>query len=351
MPADLSAPAVRREPMPDLNRPTGCVALADGSLFWGHGFGAEGTAVGELCFNTAMTGYQEIMTDPSYAHQIVTFTFPHIGNTGTTPEDDETAEPVARGMVVRWSVTDPSSWRSAVHLSPWLAARGRVGVSGIDTRRLTRRIRAEGMPHAVIAHAPEGTFDIDALVARARTFAGLEGADLAAEVSPAQSSRWAETGWRWGAGFGRLEAPRKHVVAIDFGAKADDLPLPCGRWKPGDGPARVCDRGRSVRSVARRSVLVQRARRSRGNRCLCRASYPGSARRKPANLRNMPRTPAFGPRAWSEDRENGSWPPRCEPPGEGDCDGSGSHHVDEPRVCGRCDDAAEGGCGDPRLPL
>ncbi|MGF1447681.1 MAG: glutamine-hydrolyzing carbamoyl-phosphate synthase small subunit [Pikeienuella sp.] len=200
-------------------RPTGCLALADGSIFWGYGFGAVGQTVGELCFNTAMTGYQEIMTDPSYAHQIVTFTFPHIGNVGTTAEDDETALPVARGMVVRWPVTEPSNWRATARLSDWLAGHGRIGLAGIDTRRLTRRIRSFGMPHAALAHDPQGRIDSAALVAAARDFPGLEGADLAAEVTPAQSAVWTETGWVWGHGFGGLATPRFRVAAIDYGAK------------------------------------------------------------------------------------------------------------------------------------
>ena len=208
-----------REP----GRSTACLALADGSLFFGKGFGAAGTAVGELCFNTAMTGYQEIMTDPSYAGQIVTFTFPHIGNVGTNPEDEESADPVALGMVVKWDVTDPSNWRAAEHLSAWLSRRGRIGVSGIDTRRLTRRIRDQGMPHAAIAHAADGVFDTDALVAAARAFEGLEGADLAAGVTCAQSYRWDESRWAWGEGFTRQEAPRHKVVAVDFGAKRNIL--------------------------------------------------------------------------------------------------------------------------------
>ncbi|MCH8167907.1 MAG: glutamine-hydrolyzing carbamoyl-phosphate synthase small subunit [Proteobacteria bacterium] len=204
-------------------RPTGCLALADGSLFFGQGFGAAGTAVGELCFNTAMTGYQEIMTDPSYAGQIVTFTFPHIGNVGANPEDDESADPVALGMVVKGEVTAPSNWRAAGHLSDWLARRGRIGVSGIDTRRLTRRIRDLGMPHAAMAHAADGVFDTDALVARARAFEGLEGADLARGVTCKQSYRWDETRWAWGQGFGRVETPRHKVVAVDYGAKRNIL--------------------------------------------------------------------------------------------------------------------------------
>ena len=153
--------------MASTNKPTACLVLADGTVFYGMGFGATGQTTAELCFNTAMTGYQEIMTDPSYAGQIVTFTFPHIGNTGVTPEDDETAEPVASGMVVKWDPTLPSSWRSAERLEPWLAARGRIGIGGIDTRRLTRAIRQQGAPHVALAHDPDGNFDVEKLVAAA----------------------------------------------------------------------------------------------------------------------------------------------------------------------------------------
>ena len=145
-------------------KPTACLALADGTVFYGYGFGATGEAVAELCFNTAMTGYQEIMTDPSYAGQIVTFTFPHIGNTGVTPEDDETAAPVAAGMIVKWDPTLSSNWRATQELSPWMASRGRIGMGGVDTRRLTRAIRQQGAPHVALSHDPEGNFDIDALV-------------------------------------------------------------------------------------------------------------------------------------------------------------------------------------------
>ncbi len=170
-----------------------------------------------------MTGYQEIMTDPSYAGQVVTFTFPHIGNVGANPEDDETAEPFALGMVVKWEVTSPSNWRAAEHLSAWLARRGRIGVAGVDTRRLTRRIRELGMPHVAIAHAADGVFDTEALVAAARGFAGLEGADLARDVTCAQSYRWRETRWEWGKGFGRVDEPRFRVVAVDYGTKRNIL--------------------------------------------------------------------------------------------------------------------------------
>jgi len=204
-------------------RPTACLALADGSLFYGRGFGAVGQVTAELCFNTAMTGYQEIMTDPSYAGQVVTFTFPHVGNVGVNPEDDETADPVAEGMVVKWDPTEPSNWRAAGTLSDWLARRGRVAIGGIDTRRLTRAIRQQGAPHVALVHDPEGRFDPAALVAAARGFAGLEGMDLAREVTCAQSYRWDEMRWAWPGGHTRQEAARHKVVALDYGAKRNIL--------------------------------------------------------------------------------------------------------------------------------
>ncbi len=202
---------------------TACIVLADGQVFRGRGFGASGVAVGELCFNTAMTGYQEIMTDPSYAGQVVTFTFPHVGNVGTNPDDDETAEPVAAGMVVKWDPTAPSSWRAATPLSEWLTRRGRIGVGGIDTRRLTRAIRLQGAPHVAIAHDPEGNFDIADLLARARAFPGLTGMDLARDVTCAQSYRWDEMRWAWPEGHARRTTPGRRVVAVDYGAKRNIL--------------------------------------------------------------------------------------------------------------------------------
>ncbi|WP_120504679.1 glutamine-hydrolyzing carbamoyl-phosphate synthase small subunit [Sulfitobacter mediterraneus] len=208
---------------PTSPRPTACLVLADGSIFYGMGFGATGETVAELCFNTAMTGYQEIMTDPSYAGQIVTFTFPHIGNTGTNPEDDETGDPVAAGMVVKWMPTDPSNWRNVQTLSEWLSARGRIAIGGVDTRRLTRAIRQSGAPHVAIAHDPEGNFDIEDLVTKARAFAGLEGMDLAKEVTCAQSYRWNETRWAWPDGYAPNENPKYKVVAVDYGAKRNIL--------------------------------------------------------------------------------------------------------------------------------
>ena len=203
--------------------PTACLALADGTVFYGQGFGATGTSVAELCFNTAMTGYQEIMTDPSYAGQIVTFTFPHIGNVGVNPDDDETGDPVAEGMVVKWMPTQSSNWRAAQELGDWLAARGRIAIGGVDTRRLTRAIRQQGAPHVALAHDPEGKFDTEALVAKARAFAGLEGLDLAKEVTCSQSYRWDEMRWAWPEGYTRQTDPKHKVVAVDYGAKRNIL--------------------------------------------------------------------------------------------------------------------------------
>ena len=211
---------------PLLARPQGtnaALVLADGSVFWGIGLGAAGTSVGELCFNTSMTGYQEIMTDPSYAGQIITFTFPHIGNVGANPEDVETTTPAARGLVLRADITEPSNYRARQHFDEWLKLRGLTGLAGIDTRRLTRRIRDGGPPNAAIAYALDGRLDVPALLAKARAWPGLEGMDLAKEVSCRQSYRWDETGWVQGAGYGRLETPRHRIVAVDYGAKRNIL--------------------------------------------------------------------------------------------------------------------------------
>ncbi len=213
--------------MPAINqsseKPTALIALADGQLFYGRGFGATGTTVAELVFNTAMTGYQEIMTDPSYAGQVVTFTFPHVGNVGTNPEDEETADPVAAGLVVKWDPTEPSSWRARDDLTGWLAKHGRIGVGGVDSRRLTRAIRQQGAPHVAIAHDPEGNFDVEALVKQAREWKGLVGLDLAKDVTCAQSYKWDEKRWAWPEGYSRREGPGLKVVAIDYGAKRNIL--------------------------------------------------------------------------------------------------------------------------------
>jgi carbamoyl-phosphate synthase small subunit len=202
---------------------TGVLVLADGTVFRGRGIGAVGDSVGEVCFNTSMTGYQEILTDPSYAGQIITFTFPHIGNTGTNPEDIETATPAARGLILRADITDPSNWRSTQHLDGWLKSQNLIGLSGVDTRRLTRRIRDLGAPNGVVAHAPDGNFDLDALAAKAKGWPGLEGMDLAKDVSCRQTYGWDEAAWSIGGGYATQTDPKFHVVAIDYGAKRNIL--------------------------------------------------------------------------------------------------------------------------------
>ena len=211
---------------------TALLVLADGTVLEGYGLGAAGHAVGEVCFNTAMTGYEEILTDPSYAGQIITFTFPHIGNVGTNEDDIETvnmaATPGARGVILRTAITEPSSWRATAHLDQWLKRRGIVGLAGIDTRALTSLIRQKGMPNAVIAHAPDGKFDLDALKKEAREWPGLEGMDLVPMVTSGQRFTWDETEWKLGEGYGRVENGEFHVVAIDYGIKRNILRLLAG---------------------------------------------------------------------------------------------------------------------------
>lgn len=202
---------------------TGVLVLASGEVIWGRGFGAEGQAVGEVCFNTAMTGYQEVMTDPSYAGQIINFTFPHIGNVGTNPEDVEALNPHALGAIVRQDVTDPSNFRSTQHFDSWMKSNGRIGISGIDTRALTRLIRVAGAPNAVIAHSAGGDFDVPAMLARAKAWAGLEGMDLAKDVTTLQTYGWDQGLWRLGAGYAKPTKGSKKVVAIDYGIKHNIL--------------------------------------------------------------------------------------------------------------------------------
>lgn len=209
--------------MKECPQPTACLALSDGTLFYGIGFGAPGICVAELCFNTAMTGYQEIMTDPSYAGQLVTFTFPHIGNVGVNREDDETADPVAEGMVVKWHPTIASNWRAADQLSAWLTRYDRIAIGGVDTRRLTRAIRQHGAPHACLEYSPDGQFETADLVQRAKAFTGLEGVDLAPQVTCTQSYHWDEMRWAWPDGFAHQTNARHRVVAIDYGAKRNIL--------------------------------------------------------------------------------------------------------------------------------
>ena len=212
-----------RDPTP---RPPDCTAalvLADGTLFWGRGLGAIGTAAGEVCFNTAVTGYQEILTDPSYAGQIIAFTFPHIGNVGANQEDIEATTAAARGLVLRVPMTEPASYRATQSLDIWLKSHGLIGIAGVDTRQLTMRIRNLGPPNGVIAHDPQGRIDVPALQARARIWPSLEGMDLAKEVTCRQTYEWGETVWDRERGYGLRQSSRYRVVAIDYGIKRNIL--------------------------------------------------------------------------------------------------------------------------------
>ena len=218
-----SAPLDNTDYSPPHKDITAVLVLEDGQVFWGYGIGKAGDVVGEVCFNTAMTGYQEILTDPSYTGQIITFTFPHIGNVGTNPEDIETTGPAALGMVIREDITSPSNFRNNQPLNDWCRERGLVGISGVDTRRLTRFIRINGAPNGVICHNPEGRFDIPALLEKARAWPGLNGMDLALDVTCKEPYSWEESRWSLGTGYGKLEQPRAHVVAVDYGIKRNIL--------------------------------------------------------------------------------------------------------------------------------
>ena len=200
------------------------LVLSSGHVFWGKGLGAKTKKVGELCFNTSLTGYQEILTDPSYAQQLITFTFPHVGNVGTNEEDNEIGSPFALGAVLRADITNPSNWRSAQELSAWLSSRDQVAIAGVDTRTLTQIVREESAPTAVLVNF-EGSEapDVDALIADAKAWPGLKGMDLAKQVSTRQTYAWDETAWTLGEGYGSLAAPKRHVVAVDFGAKRNIL--------------------------------------------------------------------------------------------------------------------------------
>jgi len=202
---------------------TAVLVLSNGTIFHGFGAGSTGETTGEICFNTSMTGYQESLTDPSFAGQIITFTFPHIGNVGFNDEDIETGGIAANGLIIRTDITNPASWRAADHLDNWLKSKNLIGISGIDTRRLTHVIREMGAPNGIIAHNPEGIFDLDGLKQKAAAWPGLEGMDLAKDVSCKQAYEWRETKWDINAGFGELQTPKRHIVAIDYGIKNNIL--------------------------------------------------------------------------------------------------------------------------------
>ena len=209
--------------LPVRRGPRAALVLADGTVFLGPGLGATGAVVGELVFNTAMTGYQEILTDPSYAGQLITFTFPHIGNVGVNDEDIEAINCHARGVVLRAPISEPSNFRAAQHLDRWLAARGLIGIAGVDTRRITRHLRDTGAQAAALGLEHDQEPDLEHLGEMARAWPGMEGMDLASEVSCRQRYAWDETSWRYPQGYGRLEHGRHHVVAVDYGIKRNIL--------------------------------------------------------------------------------------------------------------------------------
>lgn len=211
------------------SKPTALLLLADGTVIEGTGAGATGTAEAEVCFNTAITGYQEILTDPSYAGQIVTFTFPHIGNVGANEEDVETLDMEDStgvvGAIFKMPITNPSNYRSATHFDDWLKARDIIAMCDIDTRALTAHIRESGLANAVIAHNPDGIFDIDALKAQAAKWAGLEGMDLAPSVTSKDAGQWSQSPWVWDEGYSDNQTHSHHIVALDFGVKRNILRL------------------------------------------------------------------------------------------------------------------------------
>lgn len=220
-------------PAPWSTKPiTAVLVLADGTVIEGTGAGASGVAEAEVCFNTAMTGYQEILTDPSYAGQIVTFTFPHIGNVGANEEDIETIDMAGGngviGAIFKLPATNPSNYRSGSHFDAWLKSRGIIALCDIDTRALTAHIRELGLANAVIAHDPKGKFDLEALKKKAAAWGGLEGRDLVPDVTTKESSSWDETPWQWGKGYSHSNTNAYHVVAMDFGAKRNILRLFAG---------------------------------------------------------------------------------------------------------------------------
>ena len=335
------------------HKPTALLVLADGTVLEGFGLGAEGHAVGEVCFNTAMTGYEEILTDPSYAGQLITFTFPHIGNVGTNEDDIETvnmaATPGARGVILRTAITDPSNYRATRHLDAWLKARGIIGLSGVDTRALTALIRNKGMPNAVIAHAKSGEFDLHGLKEEAREWPGLEGMDLVPMVTSGQRFTWDETPWIWDKGFGRQDAPVFNVVAVDYGIKRNILRL----------LARVGCKVTVVPATTSAEDIL--AMKPDG---VFLSNGPGDPaatgeyavpviktgdRLGHADLRDLPRPPDAGTGGRRQDHEDASGPSRRQSSGQGRDHRQGRDHLDEPWLCGGPGDAAQGRDADAYL--
>ena len=352
--------------MPTLNPPhapapwadaplTARLVLADGTVIAGTGLGATGSAVGEVCFNTAMTGYQEILTDPSYAGQIITFTFPHIGNVGTNAEDTETSNLAARsgvrGCVLRAPVTASSNYRAAEQLDRWLKARGIIAITGVDTRALTARIREQGMPNGVIAHEPSGIFDIDKLKAEAKAWPGLDGMDLVPDVTSGQSYTWDEMAWVWGEGYARQTNADLHVVAVDYGLKRNILRcLASAGCKVTVVPATT----QAEDILERKPDGVFLSNGPGDPAATGRYAVPEIKKLvelRAARVRHLPRPPDAGARARRTHAQDAPGPPRREPPGEGLHDQEGRDHVHEPRLYGRPRHASRRRRGDARVPV
>jgi len=279
---------------------TALLVLADGTVIEGQGIGATGKVQAEVCFNTALTGYEEILTDPSYLGQIVTFTFPHVGNVGTNAEDIEDLTPAARhgavGVIFKADITDPSNYRAAQHLDAWLKARGIIGLCGVDTRALTAWIRENGAPNAVIAHDPAGVFDLETLKAEAKAWSGLEGLDLAKVATSGQSSVWTETPWVWNKGFGTLGAEdAKYHRRLRRLRREAQHPAPLRRVRrEGDGGAGGDQRRGHPFAQSRRHLPLERSGRPGRDRRICRSGHPQAHRQRPARLRHLPRSPDAG---------------------------------------------------------
>ena len=360
-----------------LHGATGVIVFADGRTVWGRGFGAEGSAVGELCFNTAMTGYQEVMTDPSYARQMVAFTFPHIGNVGANEEDVEAGEAHALGCVVREAVTSPSNFRSTQDFPSWMAATGRIGVSGVDTRALTRLVRREGPPSVAFAHDAKGEFDLAALQKQAAEWPGLEGMDLAKEVSREQLEAWSGGKWRLGEGYeerlstsldtnglrksafprpvrperSRRDGPRPHVVAIDYGSKHNIF----RNLVAAGARVTIVPAGASFDEVMVHEPDGFFLSNGPGDPAATgEYAVPlikAIARHRQAAVRDLPWPSIACARGRRKDRKDVPGPPRRQPPGQALRRWRGRDHQHEPRLRGRARGAPRQRPRNPRQPV
>ena len=332
---------------------TAALALADGTVFHGRGLGAQGEAVGEICFNTAMSGYQEILTDPSYAGQIITFTFPHIGNVGTNDDDLESGTPAALGLVLRADVTEPSNWRAVQHLERWLERRGLIGIAGVDTRRLTRLLRTAGAQDGALVYTSEPeAIDEAQLIAKARAWPGLEGMDLAKEVSCRQVYDWTETAWDFGTGaYGTISAPRHHVVAVDYGAKRNILrSLASAGCRVTVVPA-TADAGSILAHEPDGIFLSNGPGDPAATGDYAVPVIQSLMASGLADLRHLPRPPVARARPRRGDEEDALRPSRRQSPGQGAQDRAGRDHEPEPWLRGDGRLAAARRHGHARLPL